>query len=295
MKRNLLMCFAACFCLASGLLVSAQQSPPLLVPPKTLVIIQEKVKLEKVGAPHERTEASYVRLFAKMKWPVHYVAATSVTGPAEAWFLVGYDSFTDWEKDQENTSRNSGFSAAIARLDREDAANLDGKRQIVAAYRDDLSYNPVVPLDGVRNLEVLTIRVRPGHEREYEQYVAMVLLADQKAESPEHWASYQVVSGDNFNTYLVFIPRKSPAEWDSFGRYAKAFEQALGKDREKLVKLEAESVVKGSSKLLAFSPAMSYAPDEWAAADPEFWRPKPATVPRAMKGKHPATTPEAKP
>jgi hypothetical protein len=295
MKKILLMFLAACFWFTSGLLLFAQQPPPRLVPPKTLIIIQETVKLDGVGLAHEQVEAGYVRLFEKMKWPVHYVAATSVTGPAEAWFFIGYDSFTDWEKDQENTLGNPGFSAALARLDREDAANLTAKRQIVAGYRDDLSYNPVVPVAGVHYLEMLAIRVRPGHEREYEEYVRMVLMADQKAESPEHWASYQVVSGDDFDTYLVFIPRKSPAEWDNFGKYAQAFEKALGKDREKLTRLEAESVAKGSSKLFVFSPAMSYVPEGWATADPEFWRPKRAMVRHPLRGKRPPAKPKEKP
>jgi hypothetical protein len=288
MKKILLMFLAACFWFGGGVMLFAQQPPPQFFPRKTLVIIQEKVKLEKVGLPHERTEARYVRLFERLKWPEHYLAATSVTGPAEAWFFLGYDSFADWEKDEENTRANAGFSAALARLDREDAANLTGRRQIVASYRSDLSYNPGAPVVGAHYLEILAIRVRPGHEREYEEYVRMVLEADQEAESPEHWASYQVVSGDDFDTYLVFIPRKSPAEWDNFGKYAKAFEKALGKNRDKLSRLQAESVVKGSSRLFVFSPVMSYAPKDWAAADPEFWGSGAETVRRPMRGKHPA-------
>jgi hypothetical protein len=295
MKKILLMILAACFWLSSGALLFAQQPPSQFVPPKTLIIIQEKVKLDKVGLPHERTEALYVRLFERLKWPVHYVAATSVTGPAEAWYFIGYDSFADWEKDEEDTRANPGFSAALARLDREDAANLTGRRQIVASYRDDLSYNPVAPVAGAHYLEILDIHVRPGHEREYEEYVRMVLDADQKAESPEHWASYQVVSGGDFDTYLVFIPRKSPAEWDNFGKYAKAFEKALGKDRDRLSRLEAESVAKGSSRLFVFSPVMSYAPEGWATTDPEFWGPKPVAVRRPMRRNRPAEKSKEKP
>jgi hypothetical protein len=293
MKKILLPFLAACFGLA-GLPLGAQQPPVLLEPPKTLVIIEEGVKLDRVGLPHERIEEEYVRAFEREQWPVHYVAATSVTGSAQAWFLIGYDSFADWQKDQDRTSQNPGFSALLARLDREDASNLRSKRQIVAAYRDDLSYNPAVPLAGTHYLEVLTVHVRPGHEWEYEEYVRMVLQADQKAESPEHWASYQVVSGDDFDTYLVFSPRKSPAEWDNFGKFARAFEKALGKDRDKLVKLQANSVVEGSSRLFVFSPVMSYAPERWASADPEFWRPKPAVVRRPERRKGPAGRPKPK-
>lgn len=292
MKKILLWLLATCFGLA-GSTLGAQQPPTLLQPSRTLVIVEEDVRLNRVGLPHERTEAEYVRAFEREKWPVHYVAATSVTGPAQAWFFIGYDSFADWQKDQDRVGRNPGFSALLARLDREDAANLSSKRQIVAAYRDDLSYNPAVPVAGTHYLEVLTVHVRPGHEWEYEAYVRMVLEADQKAESPEHWASYQVVSGEGFDTYLVFSPRKSPAEWDNFGKFAEAFEKALGKDRDKLSKLQADSVVDGSSRLFEFSPAMSYAPDRWVTADPEFWRPKAAAVRRPAR-RSPTAKPEPK-
>jgi hypothetical protein len=294
MKKILWAFIVACLGLAGTPPLGAQQPPMQLSPPKTLVIIQEKVKLDKIGMPHERTEAQYVRAFERERWPVHYVAATSVTGSAQAWFFIGYDSFADWQKDQDHVNGNPAISAELAQLDREDAANLLGKRQLVAAYRDDLSYNPTVPADGIHYLEVLTVHVRPGHEWEYEEYVRMVLNADQKAESPEHWASYQVVSGDDFDTYLVFSPRKSPAEWDNFGKFAKAFEQALGKDRDKLTKLQANSVIKGSSRLFVFSPVMSYVPEAWAAADPEFWRPEAAVVRRPVHGKRPARKPEQK-
>jgi hypothetical protein len=36
--------------------------------------------------------------YAKLKLPAGNLAMTSLTGPPEAWFLMGYPSWEEWEK-----------------------------------------------------------------------------------------------------------------------------------------------------------------------------------------------------
>ena len=43
---------------------------------------------------------------------------------------------------------------------------------------------------------------------------------------------------------------------------------------KKLADLESSALVTTQANLFAFSPAMSYVPDEWIKADPDFWKPK---------------------
>jgi hypothetical protein len=40
-------------------------------------------------------------------------------------------------------------------------------------------------------------------------------------------------------------------------------------------------VESSSHQLFAFNPRMSYVPEEWIKADPDFWKPKPAMAPAA--------------
>jgi hypothetical protein len=52
------------------------------------------------GAAHEKVEVGWPRAFAKAKWPTCYLAATSITGPGEAWFMTGYPSYAAYEAGQ---------------------------------------------------------------------------------------------------------------------------------------------------------------------------------------------------
>jgi len=44
---------------------------------------------------------------------------------------------------------------------------------------------------------------------------------------------------------------------------------------KKLSDLEAAAVETSQSNLFSFNPRMSYPPDAWVKADPDFWAPKP--------------------
>src|SRR5437879_11531169 len=67
---------------------------------------------------------------------------TALSGPSEAWYLTGYDSFAAWEQDREATEKAAAFSTELDQLFEKDAEFLTGGRNIVAFFRDDLSYNP---------------------------------------------------------------------------------------------------------------------------------------------------------
>jgi len=43
---------------------------------------------------------------------------------------------------------------------------------------------------------------------------------------------------------------------------------------KRLSELESAAVESRQTNLFAFSPKMSYVPDEWVKADPDFWKPK---------------------
>jgi hypothetical protein len=60
-------------------------------------VFREEVKPAKAAA-HEKHEAAWPAAFAKANYSSHYVALTSVTGPNEAWFVEGQDSFAAIEK-----------------------------------------------------------------------------------------------------------------------------------------------------------------------------------------------------
>ena len=78
---------------------------------------------------------------------------------------------------------------------------------------------------------------------------------------------------------VALVPLKSLSEVDQLFAQGKAFKDALGKDGlKRLEEMEAACVEEEQTNLFHLNPGMSYVPDGWAKADPDFWRPKAVVV-----------------
>lgn len=251
---------------------AAQEPPP---PPKVLQIIREEVKPGKAAA-HEKIEAGWPRAFAKAKWPTHYLAMTAMTGPSEAWFVVGFDSFAAWEKDTKATESNKALTAELEKLSEKDGEAISGGRTLVGLYREDLSRRANIDLSKVRYFRVATYRVRPGHESEFEGNAKTVREAFDKIQSPLAWAVFQINAGMPGPTYLVWVPMRSLEESDAAMNSMKALQEAEGDEGQKTLQKAASSAyVFVETNLFAVNPKMSYPLKEWVDKDPAFWAPKP--------------------
>ncbi|HEV2064458.1 MAG TPA: hypothetical protein VGS00_07905 [Thermoanaerobaculia bacterium] len=266
-------------------------------PPKVLQIFREEVKPGKSVA-HEKWETGWPRAFAKANWPTRFLAITSLSGPSEAWFLTGHESFAAWEKDRQNFDKAAALKAEDDRLSAGDGEFLSASRSIVAALREDLSNKPNITLGKMRYFRIVMYRVRPGHETDFADAAKIVREAYEKAKVDFPWAVYQIVSGMPGPTYLVFAPMKSLEEIDAAQARSKTIQEAEGEENgKKLQKLSSDGFLTTESNIYAFSPKMSYVAPEVASADPDFWTPKPAAAPAAKdaakdaakeKGKKPA-------
>lgn len=251
---------------------AAQEPPP---PPKVLQIIREDVKPGKAAA-HEKIEAGWPRAFAKANWPTHYLAMTAMTGPSEAWFVVGFDSFAAWEKDTKATESDKALTAELDRLSEKDGEVISGARTLVGLFREDLSRRPNVDMSKVRYFRVATYRVRPGHELDLEANAKIVRDAYDKIQAPFAWGIYQVNAGMPGPTYMVWVPMRSLAESDAAMAASRALMDAEGEEGQKtLRKAAADAYVYVETNLFAVNPKMSYPPKEWVDKDPAFWAPKP--------------------
>ncbi len=260
------------------------QTPAPQPPPKVLRIGREEVK-PYVDAAHVKVETEWVAIFAKANWPVHSIAMTSMSGPPEAWFVSGYDSFAAIEKENQEFEKHPTLSADVARLGKLDNELLHGLRGIIATLDEELSYRPAVNLAQVRYFWVETFRVRPGHYAEFAQHRRIINAAHEKANIDEHWAVYYVEAGMPAGTVLVFHPLKSLKEVDQFpGMHGTAYAAALGaENQKKMNELQAAYTLSLESNYFAINPQMSYPAKELIAADPAFWKPKPVAKPAATK------------
>lgn len=253
-------------------------------PPKVLQIIREEVKPGK-GAAHERIEVGWPAAFRKANGAGYYIAMTAVSGPGEAWFVGAWDSLAAAEKETKAYDDNATLTAELQRLSALDGDLLSRINTLWALYREDLSYQPDVDIAKMRYFAVQTVRLNPGHRGEFVAASRLINELHQRAKMDEHWATYEVVSGDASGTFLSFFPMKSMSEIDATDQmHGKAYQDTVGEDgRARLRDLQSASVRSQESALFAFSPKMSYVSKEFAARDPEFWNPNPAAATAVKK------------
>ena len=276
MKRGMGIWLVLTLLIASAGIVVAQQSADgVTPPPKILVVMREFIKPGKSGAPHEKTESAFVQAMTAAKWPTHYIGVDSMSGVSRSLFLVGYDSFAAWEKDNLATQKNATLSAALDRASVADGELLTRYESSTFVYREDLSLRPNVDIAQMRYFEILRFQIRPGHEKDWEALVKMYMDGYDKASSSAHWATFESTYGmDNGGVYVVFNPMKSLAEVDTGLGDSKKFAAQLGEDgMKKLAELSAACIESSQSNLFVFNPRISYPADAWVKADPGFWKP----------------------
>jgi len=282
---------SAGFCLLfSGLgFVAAQENAGgVTPPPKVLVIQREFLKPGKSGSLHEKTESAFVHAMAAAKWPQHYLGMDSLSGPSRALFIVPYDSFAAWEKDNLDTEKNATLSAALDRASIADGELLTEYDSNAFVYREDYSLNAPVNIGQMRYFEISRFKVRPGHEKEWDDLVK-IYLSGYKSVPNAHWATFESMYGaDNGGVYIVINPMKSLAEVDQNLADSKKFMDSLGESgMKRLGELSASCVESTQTNLYHFNPKMSYPTDAWVKADPTYWKPK-VTAPAAKPAAAPA-------
>ncbi len=249
-------------------------------PPPVLLIVREDIKASKMPA-HSKHSASFAQIFAKLQTASHRIALVPVAGSEnEVVYITPAGSFAEVERMQQDTDKKmSGASGAIkAELDRlaKEAPDLhSAMRDLLAVYRPELSYNASVNIGQMRYFAITTVRVRPGQEDIYAEYVRnLANAARDKVKAELHIAAFQVIAGSPSTTYMFFRPMKSLAEYDL--RIGPRVRDAMSVDQKKTAdKMTSESVMVSETSVYAFDPRMSYVAKEIAAQDPTFWNPTP--------------------
>lgn len=274
MKKSLFSCLLLLACSA----VALAQNPEMPQPPKVLMIVREDIKPGLMPA-HNKHSAAYASVFAKLQTPNHRIALLPVAGSEnEVVYLTGAETFAELEKNNKDTdarmARVSGpVQTELDRLNKEAATLHSAMRDIIAVYRPELSHNPGVVMPTMRYMAITTIRIRPGQDDVYTDYVRNLLnTTREKVKGELHIAAFSIVAGAPGSTYLFFRPMKSLAEYDQ--RVAPRVREMMTDDqRKKADKMVAESVMSSETSIYAMTPDMSYVDKQFAAVDPAFWSP----------------------
>lgn len=244
-------------------------------PPKVLVVDREFTRPARGGTMHEKTESAYVRALASAKSPAHYFALTSLTGQSRSLFFTGYASFAAWETDNKSVEGNAMLSAALDRASMADADMLSQFDTSVWTRRDDLSLN-MAGLLGDRYIEMTQFIIRPGRLEEWNEMFKLIMQGYKKGVPAWHWTTYQQEFGSNNNAFVVMTPFRALTDVDQERGSGSAFREAMGEAGVKRVEeLEAACVESEQTSLYYINPRISYPPEEWVKAEPDFWKPKP--------------------
>jgi hypothetical protein len=260
--------------------IAAAQIPA--APPKVLRLVREVIKPGKAAA-HEKLATISAHAMARWKYPVNLLALSAVTGDEESWTLESHDSFSSVENADTFIEKAPALKWSLGQYEAQNGELVSARRRMLAAYRKDLSYHGeqlAQTLPKMRYMSVVMVRLHASRDTDFSEAVRTVSAAYEKSNSDQPLVIYQVVSGAQSPTFLFFTSMASLNAMDDAGRRGKALRDALGEEAAAAVlKTSADVTAASESFLFAFNPRMSYVSQEFAAADPDFWTPKPPPRP----------------
>jgi hypothetical protein len=273
-------------------------------PPKVIAIAREEIKPGR-GSAHAKSVASFIAAVNRADAPMHRIALVPWSGDENTVVYVeAFGSFADVEAShkqfEETIATNVAFKTELDRLDREEVDQHASQRTAYYTLRPELSYEPrtVEETGKSRFMSVTTTRIKPGRVPDYVDYIKSLNVARKKAGVDVHTAVYQVATGAPTGTFLSFTSMRSLSDIDDvrqkMEQSQKALDEALGgpdavKQRRMLI---SEIVADGYNTVYAMEPSLSRPTALIAAADPDFWTPKPAAATKALAAKKQA--PKAK-
>jgi hypothetical protein len=274
MRKSVLWVCMAALCLTLLSVPALAQNNSMQGPPKVLSIYREEVKPGKDLA-HNQHEIAWTQALKKAKYQQTMLAMTSVTGPSEAWFLKGFDSFAGLEKDNQASEKDPALAAVSAAFVPKESEYLNEGRELTARYRPEISYKPNINVGEYRYFSIAIARFRLGENAD--DFYKALNGAREKAGLDTHMAVYQVSSGAAAGTYISFTPIKSMSEWDAPPNPAlDAAYKEIG-----FGQLVGKYIMNVEFRLFSFSAPMSIPTQAMIAANPGFWSPKPAMANKA--------------
>jgi len=240
--------------------------------PGILTIFIEDVKIGMESA-HEANEAGWPDAFAKVNSPYYYMAFESMTGESQVWYVSPYASFAAESENMKANQSNPELSAELDRLWKADAQYLNSATSIQAVARPELSYGAFPDLAMVRYYDISIIRVRLGHEQEWETAARAYQEVVKRGAPGASFRIYQVINGWPDGFYLVFSAVNDYAEFDTqMAAVQGMWAQATPSEMETLQGFLANGAQSMVSQRFRVSPTMSYVSPEARAKDPDFWR-----------------------
>jgi hypothetical protein len=258
-----------------------QDSHPATFEPIPLIvhINREYVRPGK-DAEYNEIEIGAAHTCAELKCPENYLTIESMTGPRQVWFLVGFNTYAAMNQASAAYEKNSELLLELARITQRKRTITSPPENITARYLVNVSRNADPNLAAARYLAITTVKVSPDHKDDFYEIQSFQKSAHIEAGVGHTHLIYQAVAGDVANYYIV-TPLRDPYEpKEPTALDAQIYANFAGAERnEEIRKLAAVSIISSDTKIFAFAPPLSYLPEKWFAADPEFWGPAGVAAP----------------
>ncbi|MGO9324951.1 MAG: hypothetical protein ACLP07_10355 [Terracidiphilus sp.] len=266
---------ALCLLVASPLLATkpaaAQMPSGVNPPPKYIFLSNVAIKPNMTGSfiANESTEVEAER---DAKAPIQYFGMLSITGSPHALFFAGFNSFADMQKEHDQGMADPKLQEALKSGDAAEAPALSDTHGSIYKYRDDLSLNAAVDISQMRFFDITLFHVRYGHYEDWEHLVKIYEKAYSSIPNA-HWAMFEKLYGeDSDRTFILVTPIKALSEEDQAMIDGDNLPKTVGADQMQLMRdLGSQTVESSESDLFAIIPQISYVPDAWLTASPDFW------------------------
>src|SRR4029077_5240786 len=203
-------------------------------PPRLVVLVYQRFPFAK-AAESGKGLAAAARACANLEVPNSWIVLDSVTGDSE---VLSFDPFDSFAQIGEAFAKWGPIYAAHAELGKFQAqivGALASQRTIVAERRVDLSYRANrIDLSKARFLQVLEVRLHPGHEGEFAEAFKNLSAAYEKTKSDLPWVVYQVNAGMPSPTFFAFVPMTTLAQNDDLPNLRDLLHGAEGEAAERL-------------------------------------------------------------
>lgn len=211
-----------------------------------------------------------IQPYAYSNAAVNVLGMSAISGPSESWLVELHDSFGSIE----DLAYKLGPAASGAGPALPDDQLLASSKTLVAVYRPELSYRPdeAAPiLAKMRYLDVAVYRIRPGSEGDFAKLLRLRDFGRDSVNLDRPEMAYQVISGARSGTYLLLMPLVSLGVLDDARANPPVYAEGAAAEARKLA-ADADAV--RERLWFRIEPQSSYVSDDFAAAQPGFWRPK---------------------
>jgi hypothetical protein len=266
---------ALCLLVAGPLLSTkpaAAQIPSGVAPPPKYIYLSNISIKPNMSSAFTQDESAEVQAQRAANAPIHYFGMLSFTGSPHALFFAGFDSFADMQKQHDQAMSDTKLQGTLKSTDADEAAALSQTYGSIYKYRDDLSLNAAVDISQERFFDITLFHVRYGHYDDFEHLVKLYAKAYSSIPN-SHWAMFEKLYGeDSDRTFILVTPIKALAEEDQAMIDGDNLPKTVGADQMQLMhELGSQTVESSESDLFAIIPQISYVPDAWLTASPDFW------------------------